>query len=88
MSQLSVSLWLDRTGCLYGQPTNTEDYERIAALMRKNGADILPGQSLLFVDGDVEFALHALEVSEVSTFESTALVDDWTFRHLCGYQSD
>lgn len=99
-----VQLQFDRLFNLHGFVVNKDDHDRIVDGMVKNGADPVEyGASLLFVQG-YEASMEALatllyadpDVTSVDPetvefempFPVDAVVDEWTFRHLCGYQSD
>ena len=99
-----VQLRFDRMFNLYGRPVHKQDHDRIVDGMVDNGADpVAYGEWPLFVEG-YEAGMEALatllyadpDVTSVDPetvefempFPVDAVVDEWTFRHLCGYQSD
>lgn len=93
MPQIGVVLWRTGWGDLLGDPYESDTRNRLLRIMTSNGYDGDEGTPLLFVQGneEAEKALDALGVDarEVGDgYDHFAWVDEWTFRHLCGYQSD
>lgn len=86
---MQVELKVDNQGNLYGRPINDKS---VIDGMVANGADRATYNDWpLFVQGH-ENAIDALKALEVtvgaSVFPERHDVDEWTFRHLCGYQND
>lgn len=79
-----------------GRPVDDADNERIKATMEKNGADLGDAEPY-YQDDAFGFMddLESLGIIYPFTFDDffkdgpqVVDVDEWTFRHLCGYQSD